>query len=112
MATYRIPRTALSVILCLLAASPPLATQKPDLPRPERRTTLRGAPDHFPLGGLGAEVDVLTPGEASEKGVKSRGCVILMRKIFPAEPAHQAGLKPGDLVVSLGRRPLPKGKEE
>ena len=90
MATCRILLAALPTIFCSLGLLPAVEAQEPVLPRPQRASRLRGAPDHYPLGGLGAEVDVLSPGEAAAKGVKSRGCVILIRKLFPAEPARNA----------------------
>jgi serine protease Do len=54
---------------------------------------------------IGAVTATLTPEEAKRLELQvSRGA--LVARVFPGSPAEQAGFRPGDVIVSVGNRPV------
>lgn len=61
-------------------------------------------------GFLGVNILELTPARAAEAGFVGRGVFIGGREdIDPASPAGKAGIKRGDIVVSIDGKPTPDG---
>jgi Do/DeqQ family serine protease len=56
-------------------------------------------------GSLGVDVQDLTPRVAAALGIQA-GRGALITEVVPGSPAARAGLKPGDLVVSVNGKPV------
>ncbi len=60
-------------------------------------------------GWLGIEIQEMTPALAESFGIeKARGLIIA--GIFRDSPAHQAGLQPGDILLSIDDKPIQSGR--
>ncbi len=68
---------------------------------------MRGGPDLYPLGGIGAEGEVLVGKAAREAGVNGRAGALKIGGLYEGGPAVKGGLLVGDLVYGAGGRLLP-----
>jgi len=64
----------------------------------------RGMPSRTPRGRLGVQLDLLTPQLAEYFGAKDGG--VLVSGVTPGSPAEKAGLKAGDVIVSVNGQPV------
>ena len=56
-------------------------------------------------GWLGVGIQPMTP-ELAEKFHVSEGSGVLVNEVFEDEPAHRAGIQPGDIITSIGGSPI------
>ena len=62
-------------------------------------------------GFLGVQVDPLSPEVAETLGLKKETRGVIVNAITPAGPAEKAGIKRGDVVVSINDRPVTSTQE-
>jgi serine protease Do len=61
-------------------------------------------------GEIGAEAQTLTPGLAAALGL-TRNTGVILADVLPDGPADTAGLKAGDIVLSLNRKPMENARQ-
>ncbi len=93
--------TPILFLLAILLTPPPSSAQG------GRRPSLGGGPDYYPLGGIGAEGEVLLGKQAREAGVPGKSGAVRIGKLYEGGPGVKGGLLVGDLVFGAGRRLLP-----
>ena len=69
----------------------------------ERRTSLADAETEEKAGRLGVAVAEMSDEEREEAGVESG---VVVSEVTPGSPADEAGIVPGDVIVSLDRKPV------
>ena len=67
-----------------------------------------GAPAERPgrLGGAGLTLEAITPETAQKLGLGKRAEGALVVEVEPGGPAAQAGLRPGDVIQEVNRKPV------
>ena len=91
----------------LTSSSPLRYCQKPvAIPSNTAKKIARQLIEHgeVPRGFLGIALKELDGPDAKTLGLADGGVVV--RNVVPGEPAHQAGMKAGDVVVRVNQEPL------
>ena len=60
-------------------------------------------------GDIGVRPQTVTPTLAAGLGLPDRG--VVLADVLPGSPAERAGLRPGDLVLSLDGKPMENGRQ-
>jgi membrane-associated protease RseP (regulator of RpoE activity) len=97
----------LGVVFYLALATPPPAPPPPlpaNLPPPQMRAAVIGAPGMSPAVVLALNLERLTPDQAKDLDLPG-GYVIA--GITPGSPAAESGLRVGDVILTVEDEPIP-----
>jgi S1-C subfamily serine protease len=76
------------------------------MPEQSGQPQTRGEGGSAPTGRLGVGVQPLTPEAASQLGLPRGTSGVLVASVEPGGPAAEAGIRPGDVIMEVNRKPV------